>query len=134
MDFNSPLVQWALKWGLSKSGVVVTAVVTFIITHLGLSAFIPADNLKDIQTGLDAGGQALFAIIYVWLVHRNQMNATVLKTQINVGRIDARRRGENAGTLPVDTTTPVGNNTLQAVAVLTGVSVERATNAIAAHP
>jgi hypothetical protein len=119
MNLNSPFVQWALKFGLSKAGLLITAAVSWLLTHIGLRAFVSADQLKQIQDGLDAGGMALVALIYAWLTHRQQAGVKVLQTQLNVSWTPSK-------TIPVDGV--VGNSTLQAAAQVTGVPVSKAVN------
>jgi hypothetical protein len=117
MNLNSAFVQWALRFGLSKAGILVTTGVAWALTHAGLHAFVSADDLKQIQDGLDAGGMALLALIYAWLVHRQQAGIKVLQTQLNVSELPST-------TIPVNGV--VGNRTLAASAQITGVTVEKA--------
>ena len=117
MNFNSRFVQWALRWGLSKGGIVVAAGVSWFLTHTGIAHFVSADQLAQIQDGLDAGGMALLACAYAWLTHRQQAGVKVLQTQLNTSKTPSK-------SVPVDGV--IGNRTLAAAAQVTGVQIEKA--------
>jgi hypothetical protein len=126
---NSPLAQWVLKYALSKCGVVVAAGATQLASHIvvwaGLASFISSEQLTQIQGGLEKGalmfGNALLAAIYAWVVHRQTKAAIILKTQLD--RSDTR-----TPTLDLKSGA-LGDATLKAAALVTGVPVGEAAHA-----
>lgn len=80
---NSPLVNKLLRFGLSKSGIFVTAAVAYLITHFGIDKIVPADNLPEIKKGLEAGGFALIAMAYAWVTSRQKAGVKAIQSAIN---------------------------------------------------
>jgi hypothetical protein len=130
MNLNSAFVQWALKFGLSKMGGVITTIAAQVAAHVvlwgGLATFMPHDAVLKIQGGLEAGivaiGASLQAWAYGWLVHRQTQGVMVLKQQLNLSGVN---------TPPLDGSGAVGNKTLAATAIVTGVPIEKAMRAVA---
>jgi len=80
---NSDLTNWLIKFALSKGGFAVSALVTFVIVHLGLSNIILAEDLAKIQTGLNAGGIAIISIFYAWISSRQNKGVKALQIAHN---------------------------------------------------
>lgn len=81
---NSDAVNFLIKFALSKSGFAVSAVVTWVIVHLGLPNIIPADALAHITAGLDAGGIAIISIFYAWITYRQNKGVKALQIAHNM--------------------------------------------------
>jgi hypothetical protein len=135
VNLNSPFVEWALKFGLSKGGVLVTTLAAQLASHIivwcGLAAFVSNDQLVQIQGGIEQGattfGLAILSCVYAWLVHRQAQVGNVMKQQLGISsRIDRSHLDFSTG-IP-------GNETLKAVAALTGVSIEKAAAAAGVTP
>jgi hypothetical protein len=80
---NSDLVNWLIKFALSKGGFAVSALVTFVVVHLGLPNLIPAEDLAKIETGLNAGGIAIVSIFYAWISSRQNKGVKALQLAHN---------------------------------------------------
>lgn len=119
---NSPFVNTLLKWGMSRSGILVTSAVAYVIAQLGLPALLGPDATDEVRKGLEAGGYALVAIIYAWLAHRMKNGVRVMQAQMNES--DTRTTELKLDGIP-------GNSTIAQSVKVTDVSVAQATRAIA---
>jgi hypothetical protein len=80
---NSAFVQWLLKWGLSKSGFLITAAVTWGLTNIGIDKLLSAEDYASVSKGLNAGGIAAIAAFYAWLSERQKRGVKVLQVLHN---------------------------------------------------
>lgn len=111
---NSPLVNKLLKFGLSKSGIAVTALVAFLIKKFGIDQIVPPDNLPEIKGALEAGGLAILACVYAWFASRQKAGVKVMQSAINASE-------NNPVTVNVDGV--AGNATVAAQAKIADVPV-----------
>lgn len=80
---NSPLVNKLLKFGLSKGGIAVTALVAFLIKKFGIDLIVPPENLPEIKSALEAGGLAILACVYAWITSRQKAGVKAMQSAIN---------------------------------------------------
>jgi hypothetical protein len=85
---NSQFTQWALKYGLSKSGILVVAIVAFLLKKFGIDKIVPPENLPELKGALEAGGLAIFAVFYAWLQSRQSKGVKAMQTAINASEND----------------------------------------------
>ncbi len=116
---NSPFINWLLRFATSKGGFVVSAVVTWVLVHLGIGNLVSADDYKTIETGLNAGGLALLSVFYAWISSRQQRGVKVLQVMHN-------EVAEQQGGTKIPITGVAGNKTTQAIADANGISLTHA--------
>jgi hypothetical protein len=128
---NSSFVNSLLKFGLSKGGMVVTFVATWMAAHiigwLGLKLAVAPDDLARMQTGIETGlttfGMAMLAAFYAWLNDRQKRGVEVLQTMHNM----------ESPKLPVQVDGIAGNKTVGAVAYANDISPTRAIQSVDAQ-
>lgn len=106
---NSDFVQWLLKFAFSKSGVAVRWAVGYLVGYIAAKNIVPSGDLDQIQVSLTSGVTAVVALVYAWLQYwlnaRNQKGVQIVQHMTGV---------------PISGI--VGNNTIKAVADLTGAN------------
>lgn len=125
-NFNSPFVQGALRFGMSKLGPFLLSGATWLAAHIllwfGLPHFVPADQLQHLQDSLtkyiDGLAMTFVAIVYAWLVHRQSQGTRTLKAMLDASPVPTPDMVMDSGA--------IGNQTLLAAEEVTGVSVQRA--------
>src|SRR4051794_31073562 len=95
MNFNSPFVQGALRFGMSKLGPILLAGAAWLAAHIvlwvGLPHFMDAAQIAQLQgklteyiDGLELAG---VAISYSWLVHRQSQGTRTLKAMLDAAPV-----------------------------------------------
>jgi len=118
---NSNIVNWALQWAFSRSGVVVRWLVGYAVAWFAGLNIIPNGDLAQIQVSLTSGLSAVVALLYAliqfWLNKRASNGVNVVKTMV-----------QNAAGQTLAQNGVVGNATIAAVAKLTNTDATRAIN------
>lgn len=128
---NSPLTQWLLKWGLSKTGMIALAIIGWLTTRLNLATIVcgegipTCENLDSFRTWAVTSLIALFTWFIGWLIERQKTGVKVLQVMHN----------ELSPAEPVPVDGLAGNKTVAAIAKASdlttsevAVVVEKATN------
>jgi len=122
---NSEVVNWILRFALSKSGIAIQWLVALIIGSLAKQNIFPTGDLHEIQLGLTSGFTALAAIAYGflqwWIQHRQKDGVRAAQAMANV-------RLSGSGNAPLELDGVAGNATVKALAKATSVPVAHAVN------
>lgn len=110
---NSDMVQWLLKWGLSRSGAAVAFVTTWLITKLNLASFVPADDVATINHATQAFLLAVVAGVYAWIVKRQKDGVRVLQEIHNQASPESMVKVDGIA----------GNSTVKTIAKASDVSI-----------
>jgi hypothetical protein len=117
---NSNLVNWALRWAFSRSGVIVRWAVGYVIAWLAAKNIIPSNDLTQISVSLTSGLSAIVAVAYAlaqfWLNKRAADGVNVVKTMVT----------NAAGGEQLQLNGVIGNQTIEAVAKVTNSDAHRA--------
>lgn len=119
---NSSFTQWALKWGLSKTGIIALAIVGWLISRLNMAAYICGEgiatcpDLDSFRTWAVSALIAGFTWLMAWLVERQKTGVKALQVMHN--ELSPQQ------SVPVDGI--AGNKTVAAVAKASDMSASEA--------
>jgi hypothetical protein len=123
---NSPIVNWALQWAFSRSGVVVRWGIGYLIAWVAGLHIIPGGDLSQISVSLTSGASAVVALAYAllqfWLNKRSADGVNTVKAMLN-----------QSGGKQLKLNGVIGNATVEAASKLSGANVTRAM-ALAGRP
>lgn len=119
---------------MSKSGPYITAGAAWLgvhaVTWLGLRAFVSPDQVAQIQNGLSSGVEmialSLMASAYAWVVKKQTDAVKIVKAQVELNPTRTPGIDHSTGA--------IGSATLNGLAQITGVSIERAATAARVSP